>query len=889
MAANEPTPPPRWADRFLNWFCRAELLEEIQGDLHEYYETELSGKPQWQAVLLYWYHILHFLRPFALKKRYYSFNALAMHRNYFKYAWRSIRLNLFFSSINIFGLGLGLASCILIVHYLNREWNYDKFHIDYENIYRLKQITEQDGIRLESATTFSDIAAVLQENYPSVKAVCRLHQLTGTATVEFEEKLFHEGAILGVDSSFFSLFNFSFLQGNPQTALRAPQSIVITERMSKKYFGEQDPLGKELIIDGAYGFWTSSGYQDWNSYTVSGVIENLPELTHLEFDFLISLNLYANLEQELKNWGDSFYTYFKINDPVQAAVIRAGLPQIIPGPRTDKGVSLDLQKMQAIHLDSNLLNEIRTNGNAQLTYFIALVAVILLLIAGTNYINFSTAKAINNKDAVGVRKIFGANSSQLFQQMLTESFLLNLLGLIFGLFLIYFNRDLLSDLLGFQITDLSARPTFWLSLAGFLLIGTLISGLYPAYHFSTLSSGRLIGRQLSTGKPPKEHSRRFLVLFQFSISLLVIGCALIMYRQMSFIQQKDLGFKLDNTIVFNGPNIGQDNDTLYYRNMNGFREEALRMNGVKQVAVANFVPGKEIRGSAEGYVRRIGTPEELAKTYAFTKVGFDFLPTLGIPLIAGRFFDPAFAGDLTFGESVVINREACRQLGFSNPDKAIGAQIHYRINSNPTIVGVVEDFHQYSLQRNFQPIIFEPTLIPQSYYYLKFSQIDNGKIATLQKNWESFFPGNAFHYFFLDDFYQLQYQGDYRFIRSFNLFALLAILIAIIGFLGLVYYTANARIKEIGIRRTFGAAFWDIFSLLSRGLGWLLLLSAILSIPLTYLLSDDWLTNYAYRINIAWWMLLTPVALLLLITLLIVLVQSVRTYRISPAEIIREA
>jgi putative ABC transport system permease protein len=322
--------------------------------------------------------------------------------------------------------------------------------------------------------------------------------------------------------------------------------------------------------------------------------------------------------------------------------------------------------------------------------------------------------------------------------------------------------------------------------------------------------------------------------------------------------------------------------------MNSFRQEARRIGGVREIAVANFIPGKEIVGTARGYVRPLGTAEELAKFYSFTKVGFDFMPAMDINLLSGRFFDAQFAGDRTFGESVILNEEASRQLGFATPQAAIGQRIIYRVNSTPTIVGVVENFHQYSLQRNFQAIIFEPTLIPQSYYYLKLSGTDKTRIPELKALWETHFGGNAFSYFFLDEFYAAQYQRENRFMQAFNLFSLLAILVSAMGFFGLVYYSATKRTKEIGIRRTFGAAYWDIFSILAQGLGLLILLSSVISIPLVYLLSGDWLTHYAFRIEIAWWMLLLPVGLLVSITLLIVFLQSLQSYRMNPVAALRE-
>lgn len=880
--------PPRSADRFLSWFCRDELLEEIKGDLHEFYREEITEKPRWKTNLLYWYHILHFLRPFAIKRSRTLSNPIMMYRTYVKYAFRSIRSNKFFSLINIIGLGIGLAACVLIFQYLSREWNYDKFHADYENIYRVKQAIQKEGIIVESATTFSSLALELKQEYPSVQAVCRLHRISGNVTVQHEEKVFREENLIGADSSFFELFQFPFLYGSPHTALQKPGSLVLTETIARKYFGTADPIGQEIIIDGAYGFWTPKGYKDRNIYVVTGVLQDLPEQTHLQFDFLISLNLYTNLERELKNWGDSFYTYFKVTEGTPLEVIKTGLTDIAKEYRPDQGLRLGLQEMQQIHLTSDLVNELKTNGNKHLSYLLALIAVIILIIAGTNYINFSTAKAINRREEVGVRKIFGAKPGQLFQQLLVESFILNVLAMLLALTLIRVTQPYVMNLLGFKLSSSLSQPFFWMILLTTLVVGTLISGLYPAYRFSRQRLGRIIGQNADTPTAPGR-SRQWLVIFQFAISMLVIGCAMIMYRQMDFINNKDLGIDLERTLVINGPGIGQENDTLYYERINSFKEEALRIKDIRNISLANFIPGKAIRGIASGYVRKVGTPKELAKSYSFSQVGFDFFPNFNIDVVAGRAFTPSFASDQTFGETVIINQEACRLLGFTSPEAAIGQKILYRRDATPTIVGVVDDFHQYSLQRNFQPIIFEPSLAPRSYYYLKFSKGDNlADINALRSLWKDIFPGNSFSYFFLDNFYARQYSREKRFMEAFGLFTLLAILVASIGFFGLIYYSATNRIKEIGIRKTFGATFRDIFLLLSKGLGLFLLFAGMVSIPPLYFLTDGWLEDYAFRIDIKWWMLLAPVFFLSAITFFVITVQSLYSYRLNPVEALRE-
>ncbi len=817
----------------------------------------------------------------ALKK-------MPMNFYYLKLAFRSIKKNILFSFINIFGLGIGLAACILIFAYLSIEWNYDTFHPDFEKVYRVKQNLQREGVLMESATTFSSVGPELKQNYPGVKESCRIHRLSGNIAVKYEDQVYRENKLLGVDTSFFNIFNFPFIYGEASSALSQANSVIVSKSLAQKYFADANPIGKELIIHGAYGTWTSAGYVEQTNYIVSGVIDDLPINTHLEFDILISFKLFSNLERELRNWGDGFYTYIKINDESQLDRIAGGMASISDQYRSGQDINLELQKMQGIHLSSNLVNEIKVNGNAKLNWLLLGVAFILLLVAGTNYINFSTARSFYRKDEIGIRKIFGANQKQLFHQLLWEAFALNALSLLLAFFLLKFTEPISNQLIGYSLMDGLGGLTFWLINLGALGIATLITGLYPAYLISKLKSDNLIkGNKNSLFS--KSRTRNSLLVFQFAVSILVIGCTLTLFQQMSFMQNKDLGLELGQTLAVNGPSVNNGNDSLYFARLSNFKTEALKFSNIKNVTSANFIPGQEIRGEAQGYVRKVGTPEENANAYSFTQIDFDFIPNFDIEIIAGRAFDDSYALDRTPRQTVIINREACRLLGFESIEEAIGQKIVYRINSTPTIVGVVENFHQYSLQRNFQPIIFEARKTPKAFYYLKFSsQIAPEQLNALRISWAKIFPGNPFNYFFLDDFYDQQYYQESRFLKAFSIFSILAVLISALGLLGLVYFIASSKIKEIGIRKTLGAGFWDIYLVLGKGFSKFMLLSGLIGIPFIYYFSNEWLAEFAFRIDISWWMLLTPLLLLTFITLTIITLQSIWSYRKDPVISLRE-
>ncbi len=884
MSLKEYHRPPRLADRLLSWLSKNELFEGIQGDLHEYYER-LEG-PAWKNKLKYWYQVFNFLRPFALKNLVIFHNYfIIMTRSNLTISFRNIKKNFLFSLINIFGLGIALASCILIFQYLINEWSFDKFHPNHQNTFRITHEIAVDDNPVYSATTFSRVAAELKQSYPSITAICRLNQLKGNIMVDYKGKAFREEKVMGADSSFFTVFNFNFLYGNSSSAMKKGKSIVITKAIATKYFGNENPLGEELVIEGAFGFYTENGYFDKITYEVSGVLDDLPENTHLDFDFLISYNIYGNIEGQLANWGESFYTYLQIDDLNNITTISEGLPAIVEKYRPEQGIKLGVQPMQQIHLTSNLVDEIKRNGNEKITWLLALVVLIILIIAGTNYINFTLAKSFIRQKEIAIRKVFWAKKGHLVYQFLTEAFVINLLSLILGLVLIWASAPFLSAFLDFD-------PFARLNTAGIILIclsslvlATLLSGIYPALHLSGIRLNKLIGsntRQSQKGF----YFRKFLIGFQYTVSILVIGCAVILYQQMKFIQEKDLGMDIKSTLVINGATFNQTSDSIYNSKLAIFKSEVLRLNSVNQITLANFIPGKNIRGEATGYVRKVGEPENRASSYYFTQIDYDFIPNFNFNVIAGRNFDVSFASDQL---SVIINSEACRQLGFESPEKAIGQKINYRMNSTPTIIGVVDNFHQNSVKRNYQPVIFEVRQSPERYCYLKVSDMgDLSDIDKLSSIWEEIFPENPFSFFFLEDFYKRQYKADNRFMGTFTIFSMLAILVATLGIFGLTYFTAENRWKEIGIRKTLGANLWDICYILSKNLSLSILFAGIVGVPLTYLISQSWLLEYAFRIDISWWMLSIPISLLVVITFAIISLLSIRSFKLNPSILLRE-
>ncbi len=806
---------------------------------------------------------------------------------FIKLAFRNFKKNRVFSFINVMGLGIALASCILIFDFVSKEWSFDKFHPEYESIYRVKQTIKRPDLPVvESATTFSAVAAELSSSYPSIQTITRIHKPSGDAVLQYDDLLFREEGILGVDSSFFNMFHFKFKYGDAKTAFTYNNAVVITEKVALKYFGDANPLGKPIDIEGAYGFYRQNGYESRITHIVGGVLEELPGNTHLDFNILISLSLYNNLEQQLSNWGDNLYTYVKLKNPSEVASVSEGLDEIIKKYRPADDIQLELQQMQEIHLQSNLANEIAANGSERLVLILSIVAIIILIIACTNYINFSIARSIDRYKEVGIRKIYWANSRQLFFQLLTETFIINIFSILAACILLIMAEPFINNLIQFDLLVKLYTLDFWVALFTILIVATLISGLYPAFHISKFNPKDTLHNNVKQREPKL---RRVLVTFQFASSIVAIGCTIVLYNQMDFMQKKDLGIDIANTLVINGPDINIENDSVYNSSFTSFKVEALKLPFVDKISSSNFIPGKEIAGRASGYVRKIGDSEENAATFAFSQIDIDFLSNFDIKVLAGRAFDEAFTSDLQFRQSIIINEKASDLLGFATPDEAIGEKINYRVNSQPTIIGVVENFHQYSMDMPFQPILLEANEKPKNYFYLKFSDDAHlSQIQYLQSQWEKTFAGNSFNYFYLDQYYNRQYQRDNQFMKAFSLFSVLSIIVATMGFFGLIYYLAVSKIQEIGIRKILGAERLDVSVLLSKGFFIYIAIASVISLPFIYYISSEWLLNYAFKIDLAWWMFVLPIVILVLIAGLVVSIQTIRTYNINPSTTLKE-
>ncbi|GMQ23507.1 ABC transporter permease [Algoriphagus sp. oki45] len=768
-----------------------------------------------------------------------------------KTSLRSFRSNPFYNGISLAGISLGIATCLLMLSYWSKETHFDQFHSDFEQVYRIAQSKEiEGGGEVLSASTFSNLGRHLFDQSSLIESAVRIHRNSSNTSLQAGEEILIQEDIVGVENTFFDLFDFEFLYGSVSTWKSTPQAVILTQEVSERLFGEQNPVGQPLLVNGSYGVYGSEGYEEFRNYTVAGVLKSIPDDTHLKFSVLISLDLYAEPDREFANWGDQFFTYVKLRNGKSEADLNQALAQISSDHFPNTGLSFFTQPLTSIHLRSHLLNEFKANGDPGSIWIMVGLAFLVLVLACTNYINFTLARSIQRQKELSLRRIFWASKGQLFRQLVLEAALINMLALGLAALIIVLVNPLLQSITGLDL--LSPFFLFENILLALLIwvLAVLISGFYPAWSIACRNYKKLIPEGFQAPQFQKP-----LVILQFTVSIFVVAFTLLIYQQIRFMQEKDLGFELNQTLVLTGPTVIIDQENWDQR-LSTFLEEIRKMPEVHSVSSSNFVPGQPIRGKAEGYVRQLNQSEEGAQTYYFSQVDSRFLKEFKMRLLAGELFSPEKPQE----KGLVISRQASRFLGFESPKDAIGQKIHYRINSTPEIIGVVEDFHLLGAQEEFQPVIFELRELPDSYFFVHFQEgLDRAVVEKTEQLWASFFPSNPIQFFFLDDFFNRQYEQENNFFTAMKLFTGLTLLISFFGFYGLLFWVANSRTKELAIRKTLGAELKDFLNLLGKEAVIFLLVAGLVSGPFVAWLGTFWLESYAFRISPNLWVFVLPI------------------------------
>lgn len=830
--------PPKWADRLLGWFCSEEHLEILLGDLYELYEYRLEQKGRFVARLHYIKDAFDMLRPFALKKRRThpdsyrdKNNSITMFRNNIKIGWRNIVRYKGYSTINIMGLALGLACCMILFRCVKDELSYDKFHTNAEDIYRIVFSTNDDKTPSNANGSLGPGVAVGRE-FPEVAHAARLLQTGsgGRTVVVHEQKRFYEGKFFFADSAILNVFTFPLLQGDKNTALLQPNAVVISESSAKKYFGDENPMGK--FID-AYPNDDGQKMQ----FMVTGVAEDVPSNSHFHFDFLASFH--SQKGDWLESWNGfwSVYSYVRLNHGANAEALNEKISTFSAKHfGEDPWYTLSLQPVLDIHLKSGLKSEIEPTSSMTKVYVFSAVGLLILIIACINFLTLSTAKSARRAREVGVRKTFGAHRYQLFNQFISEAILHGVLATMVAVGLTVLTLPLVNDLTDKSLTLIMDGN--WLEFAGIVLSAVLIvafmAGLYPAIFLSSFKPIAALKSAL-TGQGSISKMRRVLVVFQFTISIALIVGSLVVSQQMNLIREQSLSESGDQQIILQMNNDLRSELTAF--------EGIIKSNSaVQSMSGASRVPTK---GSSTNCFKY--TEDKGGCAYSYN-VDLDYPETMGYKLLAGRLFDRNIVTDAD--GAFVVSESTLAEFELGTPEEALGKKFGHGDFANGRIIGVVEDFHVYSLHtpKHASYMVIAPK---EAYNFMaiRFAATEvEGVLAQLNTAWNKFSPEAPFDYFFLDEAFRRLHEEDIRTGKVVSVLTILAILIAAIGLFGLASFMAEQRSKEIGIRKVLGANVASILMLMSKSYLSLILIAAALGIPLSYWFMSKWLDGFAYRI-----------------------------------------
>ena len=814
-----------------------------------------------------------------------------MIKNYLKIAFRNLWKQKGYTFINIFGLAVGLACCIIILLYVAHELSYDKHHENSDRIYRVISKIDFSGNYLELATAPAPMGPTLRQDFPEVESAARIRPI-GSRTVKKGDISLNEQGFVLADSTIFDVFSLGMLYGDAETALTRPETVVITKSIARKYFGREDVVGETMTM------------MDQFDLEVTGVIEDMPPTSHFHFNFLLSMS--STEEGNNNTWlSNNFRTYLLLEESADAKAFEQNFEiikkqYVEPQLRSFMGVSMaefeeagnsveyDLQPLTSIHLYSDLTGEFEANGSITYVYIFSGLGIFVLLLACINFMNLATARSSQRAKEIGIRKTLGSLRGQLAIQFLAESLLLSVLALILAMFLVELSLPFFSNLAGTEITsNYLSSPDIVILILGVVLLTGLISGSYPALRLSAFKPVRVLKGVFKEGAG-QSFLRKGLVVFQFAISIIIVIGLLVINKQLGFIQNKDLGFQKDQIIIVEDAyNLGSS-----YA-VDDFKEEMLEYPIFKSATISSFFPvagfGKDGRAFWPG-----GEESTQNNTVNIQKWGIDedYIPTMGMEIIKGRNFNEERSQD---EKAVILNEAAVKRFKLEDPVGKTVQTIAFNDDGSPKegeyleyrVIGVVKDFHFESLRDNITPLgLFNEPSSGNVAFKIAASNSSEA-ISRLEGWWNDRAPDMPFSYTFLDQQFDQMYRAENSMQDLMMAFSILAMTIACLGLFGLSAYSAERRTKEIGIRKVMGASVPNILGLVSADFMKLIVASFVVAIPISYLLMNQWLQDFVYRTDIGVEVFLWAGAGALLIALLTVSWQSARAAFVNPVESLR--
>lgn len=818
-----------------------------------------------------------------------------MFKNYLKIAFRNLLKNKVYSLINIFGLAIGMAACFFIFQYIRFELSYDQFHQHKSQLYRVP-ITPTSGFSPGSrAANHPAVGPAMKAEFPEVIAQTRVVStnifaksiILSSKDERGGVKKFNEERVFSVDPSFLTMFSFPFVEGNPATALNEPENVLISETVARKYFGTTNALNKTLSFNE-------------RPFKVTGVFRDVPENSHIKFNVLFNINM-GETNFGYTEWGwPEFYNYVQLAPGTDPGKVNAKFPAFLEKYLSAKmkefnfTAKFHLQPLSEIHLQSGYGMELEVGGSHETIYFLSILGVLIIVIAWINYINLSTAKSMERAREVGLRKVVGATRIQLTAQFIFESLIINFIALLVAALIVIACTPFFDDFIGKHIGEaffnsgLLQQWSFWGIFFAVFIAGALQVGAYPAFILSSFKPIVVLKGKFLAAKGGVS-LRKALVAFQFVLSIILIAGTITIYSQLSYMRNQDLGYNKEQILVVKS---SPTYDSTYNAKVEFFKAELKKHPAIAGVAPSTDIPGKRI--FANNSVWKANQDKSKNSFTRLLEIDKDFVPTYKMKLVAGSNLPSdeltnVFESKRT---KVLVNEALVSLLGFSNNEAALHKEVFFASwfgDIKCEIVGVVKNYHQRSLKVKYDPILFyHNNRSDWQYFSININTKDlSENLAYVAAQYNRAFPGDVFDSFFLDEYFNRQYQADQQFGNIFGLFTLLAIIVACLGLIGLSTYAIKLRTKEIGIRRVLGSTTYAIVYLFSKDFILLVGIAACIAIPVIYVAANEWLSGFAFRINLSWFIFVVPPLLLLLISLLTIGWQSFKAALSNPVNSLR--
>lgn len=863
MASKNQKQPPKLAINFLRWFCKERLFEEIEGDLFEYYQLYLQKNPHWKAKIYYCRQLLSFMRQYSIKKKTRNSKYSIMINNYFKFSFRYLKKHPTSALLNILSLSIGIACFLFIFIYVSGEFSYDRYHKDSDKIHRVVIDLVNNGERLPDATTPPALAPALKANLPEVAEATRIFPTWGSKYLMgvTPDRQFYEEYVLRVDHNFLEIFSYEILQGDLNSMLDDPSKIVLTKSMVKKYFGDEDPMGKEITFFSL----------DNAKKIVSGVIEDVPYNSHFHFDFLRPLHFESRNIDE--NWGwYNYYTYIKLKDGTIHADFEEKLQPLYLSNNPNDSISPNItysQPLEDIHLKSSLKWELGSNNNMSNIKIFISIGVFILIISLINYLNLTIGTLSRRTKEAGVRRTFGAARGNLVSQFVIESLTVIFISILLGSLLAELTLTQMDALFGREISLFDAenlRSLVILSLV--TLTFGILSGIYPAFHFSSLGKDKSI---ISHKKDGFFDLKRVLLIVQFTISAIMIIGTMVVYKQLNYFKKSKMGFNMDQVLIV-------ENIESSGANPGVFKERVNQLPFVETAGYSNGVVGGLNWTFSTGY------PDRFLMNYAV--VSPEYMEAMEFEFVAGRNFDPARESDAQ-GYNFIVNEAAMKELSIS-PDQ-VGEAIPIDSNRDSliygTVLGVVKDFHFSNFKSEIKPYCFFYRRDEANTMAIKMNTKNlNANLEILEDLWNEMAIGVPFESYFLDQSFAKLHETEERLSKAMLGLTILSIFIALMGMLAIVNIVIKSSLKEVAVRKTLGATTGQVVNLFSKKFLTLVLIANFIGLPIAWFIMNEWLSDFAYRTVIDPILFLLAFVLTFAIAYLIV---GSRSYRAANSDLTR--